>query len=147
LQPAITALTASLTIVAAPQRGGIGPSEMEGSRSVEASICATRASVGGTIGSPSVQSSRANRSKIASGSSSTVMRSATAAAADPPEPAAPRDPVTRFAPAPVSVALSTIAAMTGSARRRMSGCCTLTIGCGMYTAGRSGWPRLVVTIP
>src|SRR5712691_3995983 len=75
VQPAITALTASLAIVVSPQLGGIGPSEPDGSRSLPASICATRASVGGTIGSPSVQPSRANRSKIASGSSSTVMLS------------------------------------------------------------------------
>ena len=45
-----------------------------------------------------------------------------------------------------SVAISTIAAITGSARPRISGCGTLTIGCGTYTAGRLGWPRLVVTI-
>ena len=45
------------------------------------------------------------------------------------------------------VAISTIAAIAGSARARMSGCGTLTIGCGTYTAGKLGWPRLVVTIP
>src|SRR6266478_5633448 len=75
LHPAITALTASVAIVASPQRGGIGPSDEHGSTSLKASICATRSSVGGTIGSPSVQPSLANRSKIASGSSATVMRS------------------------------------------------------------------------
>src|SRR5206468_12170051 len=55
LHPAITALTASVAIVASPQRGGIGPSDEHGSTSLKASICATRSSVGGTIGSPSVQ--------------------------------------------------------------------------------------------
>src|SRR6059036_2251896 len=148
LQPAITALTASVAIVASPQRGGIGPSETDGSRSLKASICATRSSVGGTMGNPSVQASLANRSKIASGSSVTVMRSTTtAAAAGRLAPAAVCGPVAPFAYAPVSVAISTIAAITGSARPRISGCGTLTIGGGTYTAGRRGWPRLVVTIP
>src|SRR5206468_10157129 len=148
LQPAITALTASLAIVASPQRGGIGPSEQDGSRSLKASICATRSSVGGTIGNPSVQASLANRSKIASGSSATVTRSTTAAAAAGRlAPAAVCSPVAPFAYAPVSVAISTIAAITGSARPRISECGTLTIGCGTYTAGRLGWPRLAVTIP
>src|SRR5438093_1741860 len=141
LHPAITALTASLAIVASPQRGGIGPSETDGSRSLKASICATRPSVGGTIGNPSVQASLANRSKIASGSSATVTRSTTAAAAAGRlAPAAVCSPVAPFAYAPVPVAVSTIAAITGAARPRISGCGTLTIGCGTYTAGSAGWP-------
>jgi len=45
------------------------------------------------------------------------------------------------------VAISTIVAITGSTRARISGCGTLTIGCDTYTAGKLGWPRLVVTIP
>jgi len=45
------------------------------------------------------------------------------------------------------VAISTIAAITGSARPRISGCGMLTIGWRTYTAGRPGWPRLVVTMP
>src|SRR5437867_872003 len=146
LQPAITALTANLAIVASPQRGGIGPSEKDGSRSLKASICATRSSVGGTIGNPSVEPSLANRSKIASRSSATVTRSPTmAAAAGRLVSAAVCGPAVLFAYASVSVASSTIAAITGSARSRISGCGTLTIGCDTYTAGRLGWPRLVVT--
>src|SRR5207244_391728 len=91
--------------------------------------------VGGTIGIPSVQPSLANRSKITSGSSATVMRSAMVTAPG------------RLAPAIVSVAILTIAAITGSARPRISGCGMLTIGWRTYTAGRPGWPRLVVTMP
>src|SRR5262245_32697723 len=55
LHPAMTALTAILAIVVSPQRGGIAPSDAPGSRSLQASMSATRAGVGGTIGSPSVQ--------------------------------------------------------------------------------------------
>src|SRR5256712_4479074 len=152
LHPAITALTASLAIVASPQRGGIGPSEEDGSRSLKVSICATRSSVGGTIGSPSVQPSLANRSKIASGSSATVMRSTTpwGASKGPPSPPAlgraPAEP-RRASMSLVAVATSTITRITGSARLRISECWTLTIGCATYTAGRLGWPRLVVTLP
>src|SRR5437899_9654113 len=135
LHPAITALTASVAIVATPQRGGIGPSEKDGSRSVNVSIRATRSSVGGTIGIPSVQPSLANRSKITSGSSATVMRSAMVTAPG------------RLASAIVSVAILTIAAITGSARPRISGFGTLTMGWRTYTAGRPAWPRLVVTMP
>src|SRR5437899_11490392 len=145
--PAITALTASVAIVASPRRGGIGPSEKDGSRSVNVSIRATRSSVGGTIGIPSVQPSLANRSKITSGSSATVMRSAMVTAPGRLAPAAERSPAASFAWAPVAVAISTIAAITGSARPRISGCGMLTIGWRTYTAGRPGWPRLVVTTP
>src|SRR5437870_2470952 len=153
LHPAITALTASVAIVASPQRGGIGPSEKDGSRSLKISIRATRSSVGGTIGIPSVQPSLANRSKIASGSSATVMRVTNpwGASKGPPNPPAlgraPAEPWRASLPSvPVSVAISTIDAITGSARPRISRCGTLTIGCRTYTAGRLGWPRLLVTM-
>src|SRR6266581_4664970 len=101
LHPAITALTASVAIVASRQRGGIGPSEKDGSRSVNVSMRATRSSVGGTIGIPSVQPSLANRSKMASGSSATVMRLTMVTAPGP------------LASAIVSVAILTIDAITG----------------------------------
>src|SRR5439155_10784581 len=97
------------------------------------------------IGSPSVQPSLANRARLASGSSATVMRSATATAPGRFAAAATCSPAVAYAP--VSVAISTIAAITGSARPRMSRCGTLTIGCRTYRAGRLAWPRLVVTIP
>ncbi|PYM16005.1 MAG: hypothetical protein DMD81_13615 [Candidatus Rokuibacteriota bacterium] len=121
-QPAMTALTASVRIVASPQRGGIGPSETSGSRSVAASIRATRSPVGATMGRPSVHPSRANRSKIASGSSSTVKRST------PPAARSVRVAAVAVVRALAacsrrlsSVATFTIAPMTGSARRRISG--------------------------
>src|SRR5262249_55580311 len=127
-QPAITALTASFAIVVAPQRGGIAPSDDDGSRSTAASICATRASVGGTMGNPSVPPSRRNRWKIASGSSSTVMRSTISAAATGSLEQAAPGPMKPTPGVLASVAISTIVAITGSARRRISGWGTLTMG-------------------
>jgi len=122
LHPAMTALTAILVIVASPQRGAIGPSDVPASRSVEASISATRAAVGGTIGSPSVQPSRVNNSKIASGSSATVIRSTTAATASVRGPASVSRP---------AIARPAIAAIACSARPSISTLGTLTIGCWM----------------
>ena len=54
-QPAITALTATFSTVASAQSGGILPTTWSGSAAMPPSIARTRASVGGTIGSPSVQ--------------------------------------------------------------------------------------------
>ena len=73
------------------------------------------------------------------------MRAKTAAAAGRVAPAPDRSEAAAFAP--VSVAISTMAVIAGSARLRISPWGTLTIGCCTYTAGRLGWPRLVVTIP
>jgi len=53
----------------------------------------------------------------------------------------------RLASATVSVAILTIDVITGSARSRISGFGMLTMGWRTYTAGRPGWPRLVVTMP
>ncbi|HSD09379.1 MAG TPA: hypothetical protein VLF14_00215 [Candidatus Binatia bacterium] len=53
-QPAITAFTASFSIVTIPWLGGMAPSSNARSRSVQASIRSTRSGVGGTIGRPSV---------------------------------------------------------------------------------------------
>jgi len=54
-QPAITALAAIFSIVASPWRGGRMPTISRGSRAVCFRKSCTRVSVGGTIGSPSVQ--------------------------------------------------------------------------------------------
>ena len=54
-QPAITALTAIFSMVASPWRGGSTPTTSRGSRVVCFRNSCTRVSVGGTIGSPSVQ--------------------------------------------------------------------------------------------
>ncbi len=54
-QPAITALTAMFSTVASAQRGGTTAMTSERGRPDPATIRATRSSVGGTIGSPSVQ--------------------------------------------------------------------------------------------
>ena len=55
LQPAMTALTAIRSTVASPCRGGRTATTSRGSRSVKRKNSRTRSSVGGTIGSPSVQ--------------------------------------------------------------------------------------------
>src|SRR6185436_8589471 len=52
-QPAITALIASFSTVVTRQPGGMSPSSSPGARPPAASIARTRASVGGTTGSPS----------------------------------------------------------------------------------------------
>ena len=54
-QPAITAFTAIRSTVASPCRGGRTPTTSRGSRSAKPRNSRTAASVGGTIGSPSVQ--------------------------------------------------------------------------------------------
>ena len=65
-QPAMTALTATFSTVHSTRSGGTTVTTSSGSRVVPSSIRSTRASVGGTTGSPSVQP----RSKRASNSSS-----------------------------------------------------------------------------
>ena len=54
-QPAMTALAAMRSTVASPWRGGSTPITSRGSRSVASRNSSTAISVGGTIGSPSVQ--------------------------------------------------------------------------------------------
>ena len=54
-QPAITALAATFSTVATPPSGSISPSEAWRSSGLCPSISSMRPSVGGTMGSPSVQ--------------------------------------------------------------------------------------------
>ena len=54
-QPAITALIANFSMVAAPQLGGISQITWSAGKSEHESISWTRSGVGGVIGSPSVQ--------------------------------------------------------------------------------------------
>ena len=61
-QPAITALAATFSTVASPFSGSTSPSTSVGARSVKASACFTRATVGGTTGRPSLQPRRRNSS-------------------------------------------------------------------------------------
>jgi hypothetical protein len=70
-QPAITALTASFSSVAWRQRGGMTPRERSGG--APPSMAWTRASVGGTIGSPSHQSRSQKAARTPSGVSGTEM--------------------------------------------------------------------------
>ena len=66
LQPASTALIATFSTVHSTRSGGTTATMSSGARSVPSSMRSTRASVGGTTGSPSLQP----RSNIASASSS-----------------------------------------------------------------------------
>ncbi len=54
-QPAITALTATFSTVASAQRGGTWPITSAAGRPAPAIMARTLSSVGGTMGSPSVQ--------------------------------------------------------------------------------------------
>src|SRR5882724_4185220 len=74
-QPAITALIAIFSTVAGAQRGGTTPITSCGSRLTAASICATRSSVGGIIGNPSVQPFSSKKAFAAQRSSATSIRS------------------------------------------------------------------------
>ena len=69
LHPAITALMATFSTVALPLIGGIRPNTSEGASRPASSMARTRSSVGGTMGSPSVQPRSSKRSLMASSES------------------------------------------------------------------------------
>src|SRR5262245_10596537 len=69
--PAITALMATFSTVQRPFRGGTSPSTSSGKRPDAATASRTRASVGGTSGSPSPQPASVANFANATGSAST----------------------------------------------------------------------------
>ncbi len=82
----MTPLMAIFSTVACAQRGGTAPITSSALRLVAASICATRASVGGMIGKPSDQPCSSKKACASQRSSGISIRSAanTAVAIEPP---------------------------------------------------------------
>ena len=78
LHPAITALMAICSTVAIPSRGGTMPTRSPAERREPATILATAAGVGASIGSPSLKCRLKNQSCNSAGSAGTTRRSALA---------------------------------------------------------------------
>src|SRR5437773_637320 len=115
-QPAITALTASFSSVTCRHRGGITPRLLAPSR--PPSIALTRSSVGAMIGRPSAQLRAVNASRMATGSSPTVIGSVVAGSARPAWAAAVAAVARSFVPAPAAPEMSALSCSKACCARR-----------------------------